>query len=126
MSDPTPPPRRFPATVYKVGSEPDARFSLANERTFLAWVSTALALVSVGVALESLGLGLQPTLRKAASVVLILAGLACPVQAWLGWMRVERALRRSRPLPAVGLALPLAIAVSVSGLLVLLALLLAR
>ena len=50
--------RRFPRRVYGAGQEPDVRFSLANERTFLAWVRTSLALVAGGVALEALGLGL--------------------------------------------------------------------
>lgn len=31
------------------GQEPDYRFSLANERTFLAWMRTALALVAAAV-----------------------------------------------------------------------------
>ncbi|WP_157593348.1 YidH family protein, partial [Sedimentibacter sp. B4] len=44
---------RFPRSVYARGSEPDARFSLANERTFLAWISAGLALISVGVGLDS-------------------------------------------------------------------------
>lgn len=52
-------PRRFPDGLYKRGSEPDARFSLANERTFLAWIRTALALIAGGVALDARGLGLQ-------------------------------------------------------------------
>ncbi len=34
------------------GEEPDYRFSLANERTFLAWISTALALL-VGADVKS-------------------------------------------------------------------------
>lgn len=29
------------------GRDPDYRFSLANERTFLAWIRTALALLSL-------------------------------------------------------------------------------
>jgi uncharacterized membrane protein YidH (DUF202 family) len=33
-------PKRW---LYGEGSEPDYRFSLANERTLLAWVRTALA-----------------------------------------------------------------------------------
>ena len=37
------PDQRFPAAVYREGEEPDPRFSLAKERTFLAWVGTALA-----------------------------------------------------------------------------------
>jgi putative membrane protein len=35
--------RRFPRSVFSRGTEPDARFTLANERTFLAWIRTALA-----------------------------------------------------------------------------------
>jgi len=117
--------RRFPSSVYGVGREPDARFTLANERTFLAWIRTALALLAGGVALEALGLGLQPQLRLAASLVLIVAGLATPVQAWFGWAQAERALRLDRPLPSARLALPIGVAVVVAGVLVLLAVVLA-
>jgi hypothetical protein len=35
--------------------EPDYRFTLANERTFLAWIRTALALIAGGVAVASSG-----------------------------------------------------------------------
>ncbi len=106
--------------MFGHGSEPDARFTLANERTFLAWIGTALALISVGVALESLALQLQPAWRLAASVVLIVTGLVTPVQAWFGWTAVERALRLGRPLPPSRLAPVLAGAVAVAGVLVLL------
>ncbi|TWX38770.1 DUF202 domain-containing protein [Frigoribacterium sp. ACAM 257] len=116
---------RFPRRVYGTGQEPDVRFSLANERTFLAWVRTSLALVAGGVALEALGLGLQPGLRLAASLVLIVAGIAAPVQAWVGWARTERALRADQPLPSAPLALPLGVAVTVAGVLVLLGVVLA-
>jgi uncharacterized membrane protein YidH (DUF202 family) len=34
--------------------EPDARFTYANERTFLAWNRTALALIATGVAATQL------------------------------------------------------------------------
>ena len=34
---------------YEEGEEPDYRFTLANERTFLAWLRTALALIAGGV-----------------------------------------------------------------------------
>ncbi len=110
--------RRFPASLYRRGAEPDARFTLANERTFLAWIRTSLAFIAAGVALEALVPGIQPGLRLAASVVLIVAGVATPIQAWLGWQAAERALRESRPLPSPWLALPLAVAVVVVGVLV--------
>lgn len=117
--------RRFPRRVYRSGQDPDARFTLANERTFLAWIRTALAMTAGGVALESLALGIQPGLRHAASVVLIVAGILTPVSAWLSWMAVEAALRRHRPLPAPVFALPVGLTVVVVGVLVLLGVLLA-
>lgn len=110
--------RRFPESVYGVGSEPDARFSLANERTYLAWVRTSLALLAAGIALEVLGLGLNDAFRLAASLVLLITGSAAAPIAWLNWARYERALRNNAPLPSSRLALPLAGAVSASGLLV--------
>jgi len=115
--------QRFPASVYSRGEEPDVRFTLANERTFLAWIRTALALLAGGVALELLGLGLQAGLRLTASLVLIVAGLLVPVVAWMEWMRNERALRLGRPLPSSPLGGLLAVAVALPGLLVILAIL---
>jgi len=65
------PPSRFPARLYREGSEPDPRFSLANERTFLAWLRTALALLAAGVALEALEIPEDPTLRFTAVAVFV-------------------------------------------------------
>ncbi|PRB04386.1 hypothetical protein CQ047_16710 [Microbacterium sp. MYb72] len=110
--------RRFPRSVYSVGDEPDPRFSLANERTLLAWTRTGLALIAGGVALEVLGLDLHPGFRLAASLLLIVTGTAVAPLAWWEWMRAERALRLSRPLPGAFSALLLAVVVIVVGLLV--------
>jgi putative membrane protein len=117
--------RRFPESVYRHGVEPDPRFSLANERTFLAWVRTSLALLASGVALEALGLHLEPGFKLAASLVLIAAGIGAPVQAWFGWMITERALRMQRTLPSPALAAPIVIAVGVAAILVVCGILLA-
>lgn len=111
---------RFPKSVYSHGTEPDARFTLANERTFLAWVRTGLALIAGGVALEALGLGLHPAFQLSASLLLMVTGIVSAFQAWLGWAHYERALRRNSPLPRAPLALPVAIAVGVTGVLVVL------
>ena len=111
---------RFPKSVYSQGDEPDARFTLANERTFLAWVRTGLALIAGGVALEALGLGLHPVFQLSASLLLIATGILSSFQAWLGWAHYERALRNNTPLPNPLLALPVAVAVGVTGLLVVL------
>jgi putative membrane protein len=112
---------RFPSSVYGRGSEPDVRFSFANERTFLAWIRTALALIAGGVALEALGLHLEPHLRVTASVILILSGITLPAYAWLAWTNNERALRENEPLPSPLLSLPLGAAVVAVGILILLA-----
>lgn len=112
---------RFPQSVYRHGSEPDVRFTLANERTFLAWIRTALALIAGGVALEVLGLALHPGLRLAASLVLIVVGMITPGLAWLGWQRSERALRLGTPLPGSLLGTVTGVAVTVSAALILLA-----
>lgn len=111
-------PRRFPRAVYRHGEEPDPRFSLANERTFLAWIRTSLALIAAGVALEALQLPIPPELRFASATVFIALGLAGPVHAWTNWMSTERAMRQSRPLPAPTLSGILAVGVVVAGLLV--------
>jgi putative membrane protein len=87
--------------VYGQGSEPDPRFSMANERTALAWVRTALALVAAGIGLTSLArfAGLSRFLDVVAIGMCFLgAGLA--VSALAGWRRKELALRTGRPLPA--------------------------
>ncbi|MGI4894021.1 MAG: YidH family protein [Janthinobacterium lividum] len=121
MDDGPTPPRtpRFPRTVYDAGQEPDPRFSLANERTFLAWIRTSLAMVAAGVALEALSLPLQPDLRFAAASVLVVMGVFAPVQAWWGWSRDERAMRRGEPLAAPLLAAPLAAGTALAAVLVL-------
>ncbi|MBV9808904.1 MAG: DUF202 domain-containing protein, partial [Solirubrobacterales bacterium] len=36
--------------LEQTGSDPDPRFTFANERTFLAWNRTALALIAAGLA----------------------------------------------------------------------------
>ena len=74
--------RRWPRSLYGVGTEPDPRFTFANERTFLAWIRTSLALLAGGVALEALDLPVQPDLRFAAAIVLV-ALLDAPSSAGL-------------------------------------------
>ncbi len=113
------PDRRFPRSVYRHGSEPDPRFTLANERTFLAWIRTSLALVAGGVALEALAEGVHPGLRLGAAVLLLVLGMAVPPLAWADWASNERAMRTGTPLPHTRVALPLTIGVVVVAALVL-------
>lgn len=90
----------WPAWVYGVGQEPDFRFSLANERTFLAWVRTSLALLAGGVALDAVEIDGSRGLQTAVSVALLVLGLLGAAAAWVRWAATERAMRLRRPLPS--------------------------
>ena len=92
--------KRWPGWVYSTGSEPDARFSFANERTFLAWIRTALALLAAGVAVDAFDLSLPDRTQRGLAALLVLLGLLCAVASWVRWARAERAMRRLEPLPA--------------------------
>lgn len=87
------------------GKEPDPRFTLANERTFLTWLSTALALSAGGVAMAAVPEGVfVPWVRTALAVMLVsLAALAAGM-AYPRWRNIQRALRNEAPLPPPALA----------------------
>lgn len=109
--------RRRPADVYGEGEEPDPRFSLANERTALAWMRTALAIVAGGVALVSLSsVTSMPTWTPLVGAAACVGGGATALRSVFGWRRVERALRQRRPLPAPHALLPLAVGVGLLSL----------
>ena len=111
--------RRWPGWVYGQGREPDARFTLANERTFLAWIRTALALLAAGVALDAFDLAFPGSLGAVLTVLLVSLGVLSAVAAWFRWARAERALRLGAPLPALGMAAVLAGGVVLAGCLLL-------
>jgi putative membrane protein len=91
-------PRKPP--LRSVGTDPDYRFTLANERTFLAWLRTGLALLAGAVALASLVHDFGPqSLRVAITVFLLILSLIVTVGAYVRWDRAERALRENRSLP---------------------------
>jgi putative membrane protein len=97
--------KRRPSWVYEAGDEPDPRFSLANERTFLAWVRTALAMLAGGVALHALTVPTTEWLRTFLVVVLIGVGGLVSLFALVRWARVERAMRLQEPMPSFGLGI---------------------
>ncbi len=91
-------PRRPP--LRTVGTDPDYRFTLANERTFLAWLRTGLALLAGAIALASLvhDFGPRPV-RIAITVFLLILSVTVVIGAYVRWDRTERALRENRSLP---------------------------
>jgi putative membrane protein len=112
---------RRPGWVYE-GDEPDPRYTLANERTFLAWVRTALAVLAGAVALHSVGVPDPAWLRGVLVVAMLVFAAAAMVLAWVRWARVERAMRLHQPLPGFGLGLLVTVAVVVVALLLVVAL----
>ena len=94
------------------GVEPDPRFTLANERTFLAWIRTALAFVAGGIAVEAFTGDLFPTvIRQILAILLLVLGMLLAGGAAVRWLNVERAMRRKNPLP-VPLIVPIVSLVS--------------
>ncbi|WP_404287973.1 YidH family protein [Glutamicibacter arilaitensis] len=82
------------------GTEPDPRFTLANERTFLAWIRTSLAFLAGGTALEAFAAEAFPSpLRTWLAVLIIGVGILIAAGAAVRWVRVERSMRTGRPLP---------------------------
>ena len=83
------------------GTEPDPRYTFANERTFLAWSRTALALVVAGLGVVQLlppfpGV---PWGRHVLGVPLIVFGAVVAVTAYREWITSQRAMRHDQPLP---------------------------
>lgn len=91
--------RRTPAWREQ-GEEPDYRFTLANERTFLAWIRTALAILAAGVLLDQFSTKLRPhaVIIGIAALMCVLAAILCGV-AYQHWAVNEQAMRHKRPLP---------------------------
>lgn len=108
-------PRRFPSWVYGSGVEPDYRFSLANERTFLAWLRTSLGLIAAGGAVAVIDGPARTPTGAALAVSLTVVGGLTALLAWPRWAQVERAMRRDRPLPG-GAAVLLGGAVAVAAI----------
>lgn len=94
------------------GKEPDYRFSLANERTFLAWMRTALALLAGGALLHQFAGQVGPQwLRLAVSVGLVLTAGALAAGGLRQWHENQIAMRHGRPLPSSPLIPALSVAV---------------
>ena len=119
------PPNRTPQWITRrlsEGIDPDPRFSLANERTFLAWIRTALGLIALGVAVATF-----VSSQKAQGIALLLAAALVAIGgisaagSWGRWLSVERAMRAGRGIPPSSLAPALALAIGIVAVLAIVA-----
>ncbi|MBF6097202.1 YidH family protein [Nocardia cyriacigeorgica] len=105
--------------------EIDYRFTLANERTFLAWMRTSLGLLAGGVAVHTL---VQPFhlagFRRAIVLCCLALAFVLAVGAYGHWRRVGDAMRRGGPLPGTVLVPILSAGITVIALLACIAVLL--
>ena len=103
--------RVLPPDPRGVGDEPDYRFTLANERTFLAWIRTALALAAGGLAAVSLldDVALGETL----GILLLALSFVTAASAYRRWALNERSMRLNEPLPTSRLPMLMAIGTAI-------------
>lgn len=99
------------------GKTPDYRFSLANERTFLAWIRTALGVLAGGILLHQFVQSLHPRwLVSSLAVTLVLLASFLAAGAYLRWKGVEQAMRHDQPLPGSYLIPVLSLGLALLGL----------
>ncbi|TDD37430.1 DUF202 domain-containing protein [Actinomadura sp. KC06] len=117
---------RWADRLLAEGSDPDPRFSLANERTFLAWIRTALALIAAGIGLALADDLVEAPLRHVLAVGFAGAGALVAALAFRRWLRTERALRRAETLPPPALAPIMAYGLAAAAIVLLVAVLATR
>jgi len=77
----------------------DYRFSLANERTFLAWMRTCLALMAAAVAVIQFAPDLGSRIfREASGLIFALLAVAAAAGGMVRWLLVQRAMSAGRHL----------------------------
>ncbi len=123
-SSPAPAPASSPAPAAASSPAPgegpdlDYRFTLAGERTFLAWIRTALGLLAGGVAVHEL---VQPfghhDIRSVLAISCIVLSAVIALGAFGRWRLVGAAMRAGRPLPTTVMVPILAIGIAVIAML---------
>jgi putative membrane protein len=89
-----------PAGSADAPRHPDYRYTLANERTLLAWLRTGLALVAGGIAIATYAPDLGVAWGSGAvAIALVLIGLATALAGYRRWRANEEAIRYDRALP---------------------------
>ncbi|MDX2357545.1 YidH family protein [Dietzia sp. PP-33] len=106
------------------GEEPDPRFTLANERTFLAWIRTSLGLMAGAVAMEAFAGDEIPEIVRTplACLLLVLAALLAIV-SFRRWIRIEASMRHNRPLPVPQASILLVLGIATGAVLLVVAIL---
>jgi putative membrane protein len=74
--------------------EPDVRFSLANERTLLAYQRTAIGLVAGAIAVAHF---FDDDISVVLAVALLLTGVVAAFGGYVQFRRVDDAIRTGRP-----------------------------
>lgn len=99
------------------GETPDYRFSMANERTFLAWIRTALAILAGAIAIDQLAPNIAPApIRIGLCVSLAVIGAMLSLESYRRWALQERAMRRKEELPHTWLFLTMTTVVAAAAL----------
>lgn len=79
----------------------DARFTLAAERTVLAWVRTALGFIAGGVGLIYVSPETtHPAIKYSLGIAMVILGSCVAVVGGLRWHKTTRALAEGGPMPA--------------------------
>ena len=78
---------------------PDPRFSLANERTFLAWIRTALGLLVAAAAVLAVDVPWPEFVVGGVAILLATVGGTSAVIGWYRWQKVESAIQAGDPAP---------------------------
>jgi len=99
-------PRR--STGDRPGKEPDYRFTLANERTFLAYMRTGLGLDAAGLAVKQFFEPSSEHLRLALALAVVALAIVVAVFGYRRWRDTELAMRLEQPLPPIRFPLVLA------------------
>lgn len=106
--------RRPERSLERTGTDPDPRFTFANERTFLAWNRTALALIAAGLAAAQFLKFNFHGLRLIIAVPLIVLGALLALASYSHWEDSERAMRLHKPLHYSWM--PRVLTVSIAGI----------
>jgi len=94
----------------------DPRFTLANERTFLAWIRTALGMLAGAAALDAIDTGWPESAVRLLAAVLAVSALLSIGIAWWRWRRVQLAIEDGVAAPVGGSHLVPAAGVLIVGL----------